>query len=72
MSEFRASSTIVNAASGLQIIQNAANDLSLKVISGDATKNVTIIRLRGESAKADIDTLYQLFSRLFDVVGLEP
>lgn len=69
--DFRTDSTIVNAASALQVVKNAENDYSLKVISGDATKNVTLIRFAGSSAEADITVVYTLFKAQGEVLGLE-
>ena len=71
MAEFRQASQITNSASGLQVVENAPNDFSLKIISGDGTKNVTIIRYAGESAQADIQVVHQLFLRLGEVLGVE-
>lgn len=71
MTEFRQASQITNGASGLQVIQNGPEDYSLKMVSGDATKNVTVIRLAGPSAQADVQVIHQLFLRLGEVLGLE-
>lgn len=71
MSEFRQASQITNAASGLRVIKNAERDYSLKIISGDGSKDVTIIRFAGESAEADIQTVHQLFLKLGEVLGLD-
>lgn len=70
MSDFRTDSQITNGISGLQIIQNAGDDFSLKAISGDGTKNVTLIRLKGSSAEADMQVVYKLFVAQFEVLGV--
>lgn len=70
MADFRTDSQVTNAASGLQVIMNAPNDYSLKVISGDGTKNVTLVRYAGSSAEADIQVVYQLFKLQAEVLGL--
>lgn len=70
-SDFRFDSVVTNAASGLMVIKNAEQDFSLKIISGDGTKNVTIIRLAGSSAEGDIQVLYRLFVTQGEVLGLD-
>ena len=69
--DFRTASTVTNAASGLQVLKNAEQDYSLKIISGDGSKNVTIIRFAGPSAEADIAVVYKLFSAQGEVLGLD-
>jgi hypothetical protein len=71
MADFRSASEITNKASGLLVVTNAPDDYSLKIISADGTKNVTIVRYAGPSASMDIQIVYELFVHLFDVLGLE-
>lgn len=71
MAEFRSASEVTNAAGGLQVVPNGSDDFSLKIISGDGSKNVTIIRYKGASAAADIQVVYQLFLKMGEVLGLE-
>ena len=46
-------STIINAASGLYIASNTDGSYSVKIVSGDGTKNVTVVRYIGRTAEAD-------------------
>lgn len=70
--DFRVDSQITNSISGLVIIRNRTNDYSLKAISGDGTKDVTLIRFAGTSAEADISVVYHLFAKIFEVLGVRP
>lgn len=65
MSDFRTDSQIVKAASGVQHIeQNAADDWSLIIVSAAQSTRVTILRLKGTSAEADIQVYLQLWKLL--------
>lgn len=64
-------SQITNGSSGLVILQNGPEDYSLKIMSGDGTKNVTVIRYAGRTAEADIQLVYQCFYSLLRILRLD-
>ena len=64
-------SIITNGASGLRILQNAEDDYSLKVISGDGTKDVTFVRYKGTTALADTTRIHALLKSLMELIGLD-
>lgn len=64
-------SQITNGASGLQIITNGPEDFSLKIISGDGMKNVTVIRYAGRTAESDIQLVYQTLYGLLRILRLD-
>jgi hypothetical protein len=64
-------SQVTNAASGLVILKNAEGDYSLKIISGDGTKNVTVIRYAGRTAEADIRLVHDNLLSLLRILRLD-
>ncbi len=64
-------SVLTTRASGLIIRENGPEDFSLKVISMDAAKDVTLERRVGRTARADIQLLYNLLQSLFLMRGLD-
>lgn len=74
MGEFRYASVITKRASGLLTEQTPGvpNEWAVKVVSESGTQSTTLIRYKGESARSDSDTVYQLLARVFEILGLEP
>jgi len=64
-------SQITNGTSGLLILKNGDDDYSLKVVSGDGTKNVTFVRRRGPTAYADVSLVYQILNSVAQLIGLD-
>ena len=64
-------STVKNATSGLYILKNAENDFSVKIVSGDGRKNVTIVRYEGATAEVDAQLVHTLFRSMLLVLRLD-
>ena len=64
-------SQITNGTSGLRIIQNSADDYSLKMISGDAQKDVTVVRYKGRTAVDDVSLAYQHLHTFLLLLGMD-
>lgn len=63
-------SSITNGVSGFKILTNSDDDFSVKVISGDGSKDVTWIRFKGPTAFADAVRHRDLLKNLAEVMGL--
>jgi hypothetical protein len=61
---------ILNGVSAIRINRNSANDFSLKLISGDGSKNVTFIRYGGADADPKIQQVYYKLVELANELGL--
>jgi hypothetical protein len=60
---------ITNGLSKMEIVQNGVDDYSLKLWSGDRSKNVTYVRLQGPQAEAGVQQTYFLFQNLQQIAG---
>jgi hypothetical protein len=61
---------ITNQISGTYIATNASDDFSLKLVSGDASKNVTLVRLKGPTADREIQAARKAFLACISDMGL--
>lgn len=64
-------SVVKNATSGLYILKNGEQDYSVKIVSGDGKKNVTIVRYEGLTAEADAQLVHTLFRSMLLVLRLD-
>lgn len=64
-------SVITNGISGFDIRENGHDDFSLKLISGDGTKDVTFVRYKGSTAYADCVRIQSLLKSLTELMGLD-
>lgn len=64
-------SIVRNATSGLYILKNNENDFSVKIVSGDGAKNVTIVRYVGSTAEADAQLVHTLFRSMLLALRLD-
>ena len=64
-------SVIINATSGLNVLKNSDGSYSVKIISGDGTKNVTIVRYLGMTAEADAQLVHTLFRSMLLALRLD-
>lgn len=64
-------SVITNAISVIHILPNAEDDYSLKLVSGDHSKDVTFVRYKGTTALADVTRIYNLLKSITELMGLD-
>jgi hypothetical protein len=69
--DYYGDATITNGASGLRVIQNTQYDWSVKIISGDGTKNVTVVRYQGRTAQFAAELAYTLIMSVLRVLRLD-
>lgn len=62
---------VSNGLSAINVVQNAPNDFSVKVVSGDGTKNVTFARYVGPSAGMNADHVRLALLEFSWLVGVE-
>jgi hypothetical protein len=64
-------STVINATSGIYIAPNTDGSFSVKMVSGDGTKNVTVIRYLGRTAEADARLVHDNLLSLLRILRLD-
>lgn len=65
--QFSSSQSIMtNGVSRMAIVKNVVDqDYSLKFYSGDGTKDVTVLRLKGNDAEQTVQQVYFMFQNVF-------